>query len=96
MYSTDVDDPVVTNCPQSFEVPTSAGNCSAYVEWTEVIATDNSGRVNLLHQSHQTNKEFDIGDTVVKYEFEDRAGNRADCMFTVSVIGKSLSSIHIM
>ena len=57
------------------------------VPWTEPTATDNSGMVPTVTQSHQPGDSFNVGTTTVTYTFTDLAGNQAQCSFTI-IVGK--------
>ena len=63
------------------------GTTSVSVPWTEPTATDNSGMVPTVTQSHQPGDSFNVGTTTVSYTFTDLAGNQAQCSFTV-IVGK--------
>ncbi|XP_072051710.1 hyalin-like [Amphiura filiformis] len=54
--------------------------------WNPIQATDNSGAVPTVTQTHRSGDTFKLGQTSVTYTFRDGAGNSAECRFTVNVI----------
>ena len=62
------------------------------VPWTEPTATDNSGMIPTVTQSHQPGDSFPVGSTQVTYTFTDMTGNQATCSFSLT-IGKSVLNI---
>jgi hypothetical protein len=62
------------------------GICGAVVNWTEPIATDNCGPVNVIQTSGLTSgSTFPIGTTTIAYTVLDSAGNQDTTSFTVTV-----------
>ena len=62
------------------------------VPWNEPTATDNSGMIPTVTQSHLPGDSFPVGTTQVTYTFTDMAGNQATCSFSLT-IGKSVLNI---
>ncbi|XP_072018428.1 uncharacterized protein [Amphiura filiformis] len=84
---TEIDDqaPVIENCEDvAATVGLNVGG--VVVTWTEPIATDSSGIVNLISRSRQPGQFFVVGTTSVTYQFQDGSGNVATCTFDVTVI----------
>ncbi|XP_030831233.1 mucin-17 isoform X5 [Strongylocentrotus purpuratus] len=79
--------PVISNCPPSpLNTAIDLGQTSAQVTWPTVVATDNSGVVNILSRSHISGDSFPVGATTVTIEFVDPSSNTAQCLFVVNVI----------
>lgn len=74
----------VLSCPDDITVPANTADCSAIVNWTEPIITDNCPDVK-TDQSHQPGDIFPLGTTVVEYNAKDASGNIASCSFTITV-----------
>ena len=55
------------------------------MNWTEPVATDNSGLVVLSLQTHLSGSYFAPGISSVTYLYEDPSNNIATCIFTVTV-----------
>lgn len=64
--------------------------------WNIPIAVDNSGYIPVVTSFPEVlpPKLFPIGENVVTYSAEDLSKNRAECNFTVTVIGKFILCIH--
>nr|XP_054770970.1 hyalin-like [Lytechinus pictus] len=85
----DTEEPVIQNCPSSHSVPMEAGQNYAKVSWIAPNVTDNSDNVTLtFNEKGDWNNpdNFPEGITSLSYTAEDIAGNKATCMFTISVI----------
>ncbi|XP_033103176.1 hyalin-like [Anneissia japonica] len=80
----DNEEPIIYNCPNDTKVNTTFRLPTANVSWTEPIAEDNSGRLNLTVDIEPAST-FQLGDTLVTYTVEDPYGNTAMCSFTVTV-----------
>ena len=84
----------VIGCPANIqEVEPSEGVFFREITWNEPTAhsTANSGPVIVRHKSHAQPRMFvSVGGNprLVKYEFEDSAGNTAYCNFTISAVRK--------
>ena len=81
----DTTPPIVIACPDSITNTIPFGTTSLSVTWTEPTATDNTGVMPSVTQSHQSGDEFSVGATNVTYTFTDEAGNEAMCVFTVTI-----------
>ncbi|XP_022107711.1 uncharacterized protein LOC110988484 isoform X2 [Acanthaster planci] len=79
--STDVTPPVISNCPADITLPLGI----TVADWTEPMATDDSGALPSILKSHEPGDSFPVGDTTVTYTFTDGAGNQANCTFLVTV-----------
>ena len=77
--------PDVYGCPADIRRTTDIGSQQVAVTWTEPSAYDKSGKVVLLHQTHQSGEEFDIGSTPISYTFADQSMNFVVCNFIVTV-----------
>ena len=67
---------------------------TALVNWTEPVATDNSGVAPTVTSNYQSPQRFSQGTHVITYTAVDQSGNKATCTFTVKVIGnRGLASI---
>ena len=78
--------PVIFGCPPDQTVTMSADSELVPVEWTEPMATDNSGSVTLISDYHPGDS-FSFGTTTVTYTATDGAGNIAMCSFNITVSG---------
>ena len=60
---------------------------SAVVNWTEPVATDNSGLSPKVTTNYHSPQRFGKGAHVIVYTAMDQSGNKATCAFTVVVTG---------
>jgi len=60
---------------------------SAEVNWTEPVATDNSGIMPRVTSNYQPPQRLSQGTHVIIYTAEDQSKNKATCSFTVKVTG---------
>lgn len=60
---------------------------SALVNWTEPVATDNSGLSPKVTTNYHSPQRFGEGAHVIGYNAMDQSGNKATCTFTVVVTG---------
>lgn len=60
---------------------------SAEVNWTEPLATDNSGFTPRVTSNYQPPQRLSQGIHVIIYTAEDQSMNKATCSFTVKVTG---------
>ena len=60
---------------------------SAVVNWTEPVATDNSGLSPKVTTNYHSPQRFGKGAHVIVYTAMDQSGNKATCTFTVVVTG---------
>ena len=61
---------------------------TALVNWTEPVATDNSGVAPTVTSNYQSPQIFSQGTHVIIYTAVDQSGNSATCTFQVQVLGK--------
>ena len=79
------------SCPRSLLLSyAEKGTFSALVNWTNPVATDNSGLTPKVTSNFQSPQTFSQGNHVITYTAEDKSGNKATCTFTVKVIGISI------
>ncbi|XP_072013269.1 uncharacterized protein [Amphiura filiformis] len=79
--------PVITGCPATAViVQVGQTAVSGVGRWNPIQATDNSGAVPTVTQTHRSGDTFQLGQTSVTYTFRDGSGNSAECRFTVNVI----------
>jgi large repetitive protein len=83
---TDNQAPVFSSCPSSTTVTANNSNCSATVNWTAPVATDNCSSLT-VSSSHASGTSFPLGTTSVSYTANDGNGNTATCSFDVTVVG---------
>ena len=79
---TDVTVPVINACPANIAVQTAT--TSATATWTAPTATDNCSNPTLT-STHVSGATFPLGATTVTYTATDNNGNKATCIFTVTV-----------
>ena len=60
---------------------------SALVNWTEPVATDNSGLTPKMRTNYHSPQKFGKGAHVIVYSAMDQSENKATCTFTVVVTG---------
>ena len=68
---------------------------SALVNWTEPVATDNSGVKPRGTSNYQSPQWFRQGTHVITYTAVDQSGNKATCVFTVTVMGNEMLDIFL-
>ena len=79
------------SCPRSVLLSyAEKGTFSALVNWTSPVATDNSALTPKVTSNFQSPQTFSQGNHVITYTAEDKSGNKANCTFTVKVIGISM------
>ncbi len=88
--STDVQPPVLRNCPSNISVTSTGTNATA--TWTAPTATDNCTTTPSVTSNLISGATFPIGTTTVIYTAKDTKGNTSTCHFTVTV-SKTLSSL---
>ncbi|XP_070551647.1 polycystin-1-like protein 2 [Ptychodera flava] len=81
----DSEKPVII-CPPNITRNIFLDMATIQLSWTPPNASDNSGTVH-VSGSHQPGCNFTIGLTTVSYKAVDPSGNKACCMFTVTVKG---------
>ncbi|XP_072045208.1 hyalin-like [Amphiura filiformis] len=77
--------PVVSDCVDYIEAYAELGVSGEPVYWTQPSATDDNGRVTLIHATHTPGEWFPIETTLVTYLFADDSYNVAYCNFSVVV-----------
>ncbi len=88
----DIEEPVITACPQYQETQTDAGKSTARGAYQPPIAIDNSGEVTITCNP-PTTSEFDMGQTTVTCIAQDSSGNNDTCEFVVDVKGEPVSQL---
>ncbi|XP_033096234.1 uncharacterized protein LOC117100567 isoform X3 [Anneissia japonica] len=97
----DLEDPVIADCPQNVTNSTALGKIYANVSWyPEPTAIDNYLLV-AFNQTYGSGDSFFVGVTTVIYIAVDSSGNKAECVFNITirdeenpVITNCLSEIH--
>lgn len=78
-------------CPEDEVVEVAAGQSSAKVQYIQPLATDNCPDVaTTLMDGLASGSAFPIGRTEVVFVATDKAGNSADCKFTVTVTAQNV------
>ncbi|XP_071810840.1 uncharacterized protein [Apostichopus japonicus] len=80
----DVEDPVLTDCPSRVIVYVQTADLDAAVFWTPPTATDNSGKVDVV-SSFQLGQRMGRGSIMVTYTARDDSNNIDRCNFRLSV-----------
>ena len=81
----DVTAPVIT-CPSNIVQSNDAGLCSAVVNYSTPVGTDNcSGATTVMTFGLPTGSTFSKGITTSLYTVTDASGNTATCSFTVTI-----------
>ncbi|XP_067041700.1 uncharacterized protein [Acropora muricata] len=84
------------SCPRSLLLSyAEKGTFSALVNWTNPVATDNSGLTPKVTSNFQSPQTFSVGNHVITYTAEDKSGNKATCTFTVKVIVINCTSLTV-
>lgn len=78
------DNPIITGCPADTTI-TADDNGQAAVSWIEPTATVKCGDVEMT-RTHLPGATFDLGTTIVQYDFVDDFGKKSTCTFTVDVV----------
>ena len=73
--------PVVSDCPEDILLPFG----STVANWTEPMATDDSGQPVAVTRTHAPGTDFSGGNATVLYTFTDAAGNQENCSFDVRI-----------
>ncbi|XP_028973250.2 sushi, von Willebrand factor type A, EGF and pentraxin domain-containing protein 1 isoform X3 [Esox lucius] len=84
---TDFEPPWI-QCPRDVVAETDERHGTANISWNVPTATDNSGEEVLVQVKpvYSPPQLFPIGEERITYVTTDRAGNQANCTFTVTVI----------
>ncbi|XP_072014450.1 uncharacterized protein [Amphiura filiformis] len=80
----DIQSPEITNIPDNIIVYLPNGTYSAAINWTQPLATDNSGILSLTW-THSSGEDFYIGVTNVSYTAVDGSGHEVTIEFFVFV-----------
>jgi len=89
----DTELPQIT-CPGPIVKSNDAGYCSAVVNYTAPVGTDNCpGATTAQIAGLASGSAFPVGVTTNSFEVTDAAGNKASCSFTVTVNDTELPSI---
>lgn len=81
-------------CPSSpLLVYAERGMFSAQVNWTEPVATDNSGTLPVVTHNYQPPQRLSQGTHVIMYTAVDQSENKATCSFTVKVTGENIHQV---
>ena len=85
--NSDVESPEIFSCPNDVTYETDPGLSTAVVNWTFPAITDNSGEFT-SSVDHAPGTAFALGVTNVTVTAVDTSGNIANCLFSITVIGK--------
>ncbi|MBK8643244.1 MAG: HYR domain-containing protein [Saprospiraceae bacterium] len=81
----DTEAPQIT-CPANIVVSNTTGLCSAVVNYTAPVGTDNCpGSVTVLQSGLASGSSFPVGVSTIVYKVTDVPGAMATCSFTVTV-----------
>jgi len=81
----DAENPVI-NCPTNITVNNDPGMCSAVVNYTTPVGTDNCPGVSTaLTTGLASGSTFPVGTTTITYTATDGSNNTGSCTFTVTV-----------
>ena len=83
--SVDTTPPIIQSCPSDIDKDIELSSSDTPVFWNPPIASDLSGNVSLVSQSHSPGQRFSAGRTSVLYRFADGRGNEATCTFTIVI-----------
>ena len=88
LYSSDTENPVISDTLSTQNVNTDASSPTATVSWAPPTASDNSGEAVTLTSDYSPGDAFPIGATTVTYTATDSYGNVATSSFAVVVTGR--------
>lgn len=80
----DVQDPVLTGCPNNISQATDLDMCDAVVTWNPPTPSDNCPGVTMT-SSHNPGDTFPLGTTTVTYTATDAVGNNVSCSFDITI-----------
>ena len=89
-FHTDFVPPEYTFCPLNKTKTTKNNQATAVVYWEDPIAIDNSNQEPNITCDPKPGSTFEIGETKVHCNAEDKSGNIAKCNFFVDVTDKPL------
>ncbi len=81
---TDIELPLISNCPSQITINNETGHCSAAASWNEPTATDNCD-VFSLSGNHNSGDVFPVGNTLVTYTVTDIHNNINTCSFEITI-----------
>ena len=88
-FFSDSQSPTFVTCPGGPIVAyAERDKFSAFVNWTEPVAIDNSGVTPTVTSNYQSPQRFSRGTHVITYTAADQSGNMATCSVTVKVLGE--------
>ncbi|XP_072046221.1 hyalin-like [Amphiura filiformis] len=85
VHEVDTTPPTIHSCPSDISLDIQPGRSRTPVYWMAPSATDVSGNVSLVSQSHHPGDAFTTGNTEVVYVFKDGSNNEARCAFQVNL-----------
>ena len=88
LYILDKEKPILDNCPTDQTQTTEPGKPVRMVQWSQPVATDNSGVIQTVSCDVKSGTDFAIGQTKVTCTVIDGYGNNNKCTFHIDVIGK--------
>jgi len=89
----DTEFPVIS-CPANINTINDLNFCSAVVNYTAPIGTDNcSGQVTSQTQGFSSGFAFPVGSTMNVFQVTDAAGNSSTCSFLISVVDVQFPTI---
>lgn len=92
---TDLENPIISNCPANITIPKDTNLCGGVVTWIEPTATDNCGTLTLTQVvGLPSGSFFPLGPTNIIYVATDSAGNTDTCQFVVFVTDGSFPIIN--
>jgi gliding motility-associated-like protein len=75
---------VISNCPEDIILRAENNSGTANVSWEEPTASSECSEIS-VNSSHESGGHFEVGTTIVTYSFTTESGQRADCLFEVTV-----------
>ncbi|XP_071956815.1 hyalin-like [Antedon mediterranea] len=83
----DTESPYFTFCPDDISNSADPGVWNNAVEWTDPVASDNSGNEPHVVSNYNSGDVFNIGNTTVEYKATDDVNNpNTTCSFNIEVI----------
>ncbi|XP_072175625.1 uncharacterized protein [Diadema setosum] len=79
-------------CPSNIIDTTDPGLPVATISWSDAVAMDNTGPLNITSDI-VSGSNFSVGVTTVTYSTVDPSGNTASCSFTVTISDEELPAI---
>ncbi|SMG13027.1 gliding motility-associated C-terminal domain-containing protein [Marivirga sericea] len=75
---------IVSNCPENIVIRADNNTGTTAVTWEEPTATTACSDI-VVNASHEPGSSFDVGTTIVRYNFTTEAGKSSECSFEVTV-----------